>query len=131
MLLKVRGKVVGGEFVPYFKEHQQHQLEKLEGKHATATYSEAKKQRTNPQNRYLHGVVFALIADETGNDPDDVKTFLKGKFLTERLDGPVTSRVKSTSELSTKEMNMFVEECCRWAMMFLGVIIPEPGEVEL
>ena len=37
--------------------------------------------RSLPQNRYLHGVVFSVLAIELGLTIDEVKQLLKKKFL--------------------------------------------------
>lgn len=93
-------------------------------------------QRSNKQNRYMHGVVFEMIAEEMGEwDIEHVKDMMKEKFLT--IEETITTRngkiikekkIRHTSELDTVEMLMFLDRCRFWAREFLGIQIPDPGE---
>jgi hypothetical protein len=84
-------------------------------------FSWGKKQgesnRSNPQNRYLHGVVLPIMAEYTGYDQSEMKAVLKFKF-----------KVKHTSDLSTAEFEKFLSDVRMWAAKN-GCNIPEPGEV--
>lgn len=99
-------------------------------------YSTNKKQRSNNQNRYMHGIVFKLIADEIGeNDVKKVKELMKRKFLTiERIYPTKTGKViieeevRNTSDLNTSEMEDFLTRCRNWAHEFLNINIPLPNE---
>ena len=63
--------------------------------------------RSLPQNRYLHGVVFSVLAIELGLTIDEVKQLLKNKFLSYEKNG--ITFVKETSKLTTTELELFVE----------------------
>lgn len=53
--------------------------------------------------------------------------FLKVKELNE-LTGEIRERTKSTTELSTTEFNVYLEEIAQWAAEWLHVEIPEPNQ---
>lgn len=95
-----------------------------------------RKFRSDNQNRYMHGVVFAMIAEEMGEyDLDHVKDLMKQKFLTETTitttkSGHVIEEKKTlhTSELDTKEMELFLDRVRFWAKDFLKITIPLPNQ---
>ena len=91
-------------------------------------------QRSSKQNKYLHGVLFSMIAEEMGEDNIEyVKALMKEKFLTteeaiytkqgKKLE---EKKVRGTHELDTKEMVEFIDKCRRWALNYLNINIPEP-----
>ena len=75
--------------------------------------------RSDPQNRYLHGVVLPILAHHTGYTNDEMKAVIKWKF-----------KIKQTSTLDTVEFNKFVDEVRAWASSDLGCYIPDPNEHE-
>jgi hypothetical protein len=83
--------------------------------------------RSLPQNRYLHGVVFNMISEVTGYTLNEAKDELKELFLSVGINGKKI--IRNTSELSTKELEDFAENCRRFASMNLGINIPLPNEV--
>lgn len=87
-----------------------------------------KKWRSNEQNRYFHGVIVKLIAEEIGLSPPEAKDMLKMMFLMHEKNGVVTLR--STADLSTVEQEEFNEHCRRWAAAEKGLNIPLPNEVD-
>ena len=91
-------------------------------------YSE---KRSSSQNRYFHGVIVPYIAREVGDDERSVKEDLKAMFLSykEEKYGEVITKVSETSKLTTIEFEAFNEACRRWAVGFLGIVIPLPNEV--
>lgn len=78
------------------------------------------KKRSNSQNKYLWGVVYALIADSTGNSIEDVHTALKTMFL---------GKEASTSRLSTAEFSKYTEKVRAFAMTEYYIDIPDANEV--
>ena len=46
-------------------------LHTLEGRRVTVTVEKEKRKRSNPLNRYYWGVVLQLIAEHTGEDPEN------------------------------------------------------------
>lgn len=87
-----------------------------------------KKYRSDQQNKYLWGVIYKIISDETGYLDEEVHAHLARKFLLDRSGKiPVP---KSTTELSTMEFEEYTENCRRWGAKELGLNIPLPNEVD-
>ena len=77
-------------------------------------------------------MVVKLLSEETGYDKDEMHEVLKSMFLRTRyqIKGIWIDGTKSTTKLSNKEMNDYLEEVKRFATTTLGVYIPDPNEVE-
>ena len=87
------------------------------------------RQRSLDQNAYYWGVVVKILAGETGYTKDEMHDALKVKFLTyENVRGIPT--VLSTANLNTKQFEVYLEMVRRWAAMDLGIVIPEPNQVD-
>ncbi|HEY9874610.1 MAG TPA: hypothetical protein V6D12_14315 [Candidatus Obscuribacterales bacterium] len=92
------------------------------------------KQRSNSQNRYYWGVIVEILSEHTGFTREEMHEILKHKFLKtfgimNTNNGPQEfERTKSTTELSTKEMEEFLSQVRVWASAELGCWIPEPNE---
>lgn len=96
------------------------------------------RQRTASQNALLHAYL-QEIADETGNEMEQIKDVMKKKFLTtimtdkdgETICNPVTGEVmeyvKDTSALSTVEMMDFCDKIRVFAMDW-GIYLEAPDE---
>jgi hypothetical protein len=93
-----------------------------------------KKRRSNEQLRYLWGVVYKMISDETGLSQEDVHESMKMQYLC-GLKTFVTKTGKTMSlvaprslsdigDVTTGEMGKYIEDCRQWAAEFLGIIIP-------
>jgi len=141
-------KVKEGKLQP---EHSQKLVEfigKNEGKQLVFEVGKKTKKRTLPENAYFHGVILAMIADETGIDRKDkagmkaLKAWLCDRFLDHEVhDVPeklklsqrdtVLMVARGTSDLTTKEFEVFCEQCRVWASEFLSLNIPEPNEEEM
>lgn len=99
-----------------------------------------KKKRSNNQNSLIHAW-FEIIAQDSGNTLDRVKSCLKGLYLTRDMKdndgnvmcdhktGEVLTYVEDTHNLNTAEMAIFTEEVRLWAMEF-GIYLPLPDEQE-
>lgn len=87
------------------------------------------KTRSLAQNNYLWGVVYELVSCETGMSPEEVHNFCKMAFLKKRVGKWVT--LGSTANLSTLDFSDYVERVRAWAGSELGVVIPDPGEIEI
>jgi len=125
----IHGKVEGGRFVADYPHLFKSAFEQFNGKVVTVTVGEFKKPRSLSQNAYLHGVVYSIIADETGHTIEEIAEVLKQMFLRPRivLGVPVMG---TTTELSTLEFNEYVEKIKAWAAGY-GINVPEPNEVEI
>lgn len=88
---------------------------------------------TPPQRRYYWGVIVKQIAEHLGMDNDEVHNMLKWKFLkiVAECGEEEYAFIKSTSELSTTEMNEYMRKCREWASMEFSIFIPKPNEYKL
>jgi hypothetical protein len=101
---------------------------------ACGFFSESKKGRSNPQNRYFHGQVVPIIANYTGYTLDETKDLLKSMFLRDELTVMTKTGVREvavvrgSSELTTVEFEKFMSDIRSWASKDLSLYIPEPQE---
>ena len=129
-VIRLPGKIEKGRFIPSSSRNWQNALKLNEGKQVTITIGRMTKERSNPQNSYLWGVVYRMIADETGNSTDDVHEEMKRMFLTTQTSGPIPM-TKSTTKLTTVEFQAYFEKIIQWAAEFLNMYIPLPDENEM
>lgn len=90
---------------------------------------ESKDTRTNQQNRYLWGVVYKLLSDETGNDPEDLHEYFLGEhFGWEEVTvlGKKKLRPKRRSRNSEKDIFFEFVEFIRRRAAMNGYYIPDP-----
>jgi hypothetical protein len=98
-----------------------------------------KKSRSNQQNRYLHQM-FTIFSHElisyTGDKQytmEVVKDICKCKFLktsviNEKTGEVIGERIKGTSELTTTEMMVFVDDIIQWSLEQFGIRLYLPNE---
>ena len=86
-----------------------------------------RKQRTSPQNKFLWGVVYALISEHTGFTLDEVHDAMRLMFL--RDEDKSIPTLKSTTSLSVVEMSRYWEQIRLFAAEKLDLQIPDPNEV--
>ena len=147
-MIHFTGKVSNGRIVPDDPIMVNDDLNKLHDKDVEITIKKTKT-RSNPQNRYYWGVVVYLIKERfkelgyTRTDiqqdnvrspitRDDVHTFLRENFLRDdwivKDTGVVIGTVaKSTTELSTDEFVIYLENVRNWAVESLDIDIPDPN----
>lgn len=90
--------------------------------------------RSQAQNRYLWGVVYALLSEHTGYTADELHAWAKAKFLPKALafangNGEVIDELViggSTAKLNKLQFGDFIEHVRRFAAEHLGVVIPDP-----
>ena len=96
--------------------------------------------RTNKQNRWYWGVAVKMIAEYAKEeDVAKIHEFLKGEFCIQDIviirlkDGNEVVRKipMSTTTLLTTGFNKYKEDIQSWAREFLGLIIPDPEQVDL
>lgn len=137
MIPKFHCKTVKGQLILNDKKAFDEYVQSLTDGEYDLILKEKKSQRSLNQNSYYWGVPVKLISDHTGHTPNEVHELLKSMFLKKYLDvdtkeGQQTfSIVRSTVSLNTKEMEEYLANIRMWASMDLGVVIPEPNEVEL
>jgi hypothetical protein len=97
------------------------------------TVKKARSQRSKQQNAYYWGVIVKTIADEMGEDDRKyVHRLLAGMFLSEYVTykGKQFIVTRSTTDLNTKEMEDYHEQCRRFAAIDLNCYIPLPNEID-
>jgi hypothetical protein len=70
----------------------------------------------------------AILAEYCGYEPEEMHEALKDKFLSVGLDDHGLKIVRSTTKLSTTEMEEYLEKIKRWAAAELNCYIPDPNE---
>lgn len=105
----------------------------------TVTIKTRRKPRSLSANNYLH-LCLQIIADETGNSLDNVKSTLKlmyaKKPLLNKDEEPIIDEktgeqafyVQDTSDMDSFEFGQFVENVKMFAIDFCGFSLPEPDE---
>ena len=97
-------------------------------------YSTDKKQRSNNQNRYYHGVVLELLSAHTGYTKSEMHEILKSLFLKSlktlaTKTGPKeVEYTRSTTELNTSEFEKYMSEVREFASIELNCFIPDPNQ---
>lgn len=88
------------------------------------------KPRSSHQNRYYWGVVIEILSEYTGYEREEMHDALKMLFLRKPAHAPgLPDTLRSTSDLTTKEFEDFLERVRRWATIELSVSIPLPNEI--
>lgn len=125
-------RVIGGRLIG---EAATDAIRSYEGKDVQFSIEPTKRGRSNRQNKYMHWC-FEKIAEclrLEGNDIDSeqVKHMLKEEFLceTRTLPGDKYLRVtKRTRDLSTMELERFMEQVRAWAVTEFQIALPLPNE---
>ena len=101
------------------------------------TVKRHRKQRSNPQNDYLWGVVYPAVLrgfidmgwDEL-TDTDQIHELCKAKFLTteavNKHTGEIVSFPLSTARMDTLHFSTYVDQITDFAREHLNTIIPVP-----
>lgn len=107
-------------------------LRKREGQEVRLTIGQRTKERSNAQNRYMWGVVYTMIAAETGHSTEEIHEFMKSMLLPRcfvKISTKEQEITKSTSTLSTYEMEEYLEKVRAFAASELNLQIPLPHEI--
>lgn len=119
---------------PQFSEEQRKKLNKLfaerEGKLVQVAIGDIEKSRSGQQNKFLWGVVYALLADKTGYTAEEMHEICRYKFLPRKyliIDGEEVEIRKSTTKLTTTEFEAYIERIRVFASSELQVVIPDPS----
>lgn len=119
-----KGKVVFNN-VEMFNKH----LIPFEGKDVEVVVRNHKKIRSNPQNRFLWGCVYQLISESTGYTREEVHDAMRLMFLKD--EDRAIPTLRSTTSLTTVEMNEYWERIQQFAAEKLNLIIPDPNQIEI
>lgn len=97
------------------------------------------KKRSLSQNSYYFGCVVSSVLDglvdvgypRSELSPEVVHDMLKDKFLRQQLvneHGEPLDIIRDSKGLSTTDFMSYIADIQRWAIEFLNIIIPDPGE---
>jgi len=102
-------------------------IKSLLGKDVEISIKSLSKKRSVNQNDYYWGVVIPYLLEEIKYlDKDSLHHYIKTEFLAD-YSTPIPT-VKSTTELSTVEMEEFLDRVRKWASSEYGLYIPLPNE---
>ena len=94
------------------------------------SYKKKPRKRSVPQNR-LYWLWIACIADETGNDREDIHRVLAGKFLPStvvEVMGEKVRRVASTSSLDKEAFTAYLDKIAAFVASELGITLTSPED---
>jgi hypothetical protein len=121
--------------INFDKEDDKHKLfsilKNLKGSFAISL-KKNKPTRSHAQSRYYWGVVLAYLSEETGFTKDEAHQLMQRMFLKYVKDVPDKKPqqfVRSTTSLTTVEMNEYIEQIRTFAITELGIYIPDPNEI--
>lgn len=102
-------------------------LKSLIGKDVKITIQSLSKKRSLNQNDYYWGVVIPYLLETIKyTDKDSLHHYIKTEFLADYTT-PIPT-VKSTTDLTTVEMEEFLTRVRQWASVEYGIYIPLPNE---
>lgn len=114
-------------------------LASLEGKPIEMIIRPVDKKRSPNQNAYYWGVVIKMLVEYSAgknsdkSDRESVHMAMACKFLKikKTVCGLPIELVRSTTSLSTKEFELYMENIRSWAAISLNLNIPLPNEIEI
>lgn len=124
------------------EKHKRVLYESMKGLHGPhrVRISESRSGRTNAQNAWYWATTVTGLQNflnEQGEPytKEQAHEILKAKFLSEPVPDPntgevLTWRVKSTTELTTKEFAEYHDNCRNWLREMFGIDTPNPEEKE-
>jgi len=101
-------------------------LGQYEGKEVSLLIDTNKSKRSDEQHRYLFGVYYRLISEETGHTTEELHSLFKGMFLSEIrevLGNKVRVQTSSTT-LSKSQFSEFIQNIYH----FTGIVPPDTTE---
>jgi hypothetical protein len=123
---RFKASIHEGKFVYEHPELLRQKIIKLEGQEVWVSLVKKTKGRSDNQNRYYWGVVIKILGEHLGYFDYEIHDGLKSMFL---LEPALFPKVRSTTDLSTKEMEDYLAKIRTWSSTNLNVFIPEPNEV--
>ncbi len=124
--------VKGGKVAFTDRERFDNYIRQFEGKNVQITIETTKTIRSNDQNRY-YWLLLENLSNEIGHTTDELHNILKTKFLFGFIciNGKEEKMVKSTTELTTVEFEIYLTKIREWASIELNIYLPLPNEVIL
>ena len=119
---KPKADIVEGMTRTFFKQ--------TEGNEAIISIEPNKMTRTGRQNNLYHAIV-DQIRVETGNTKEAIKVHCQSEFLESRIEEVAKKQrvvLKSSKELNTKEMGVFIDEVISWAENDIGLKLNLPDD---
>lgn len=141
--LRMRGRCIGGLFIPDNPEKFKKGIEYYEGDMVDIIIEKAVKKRSYNQNAYYRGVVVKMLADHLGIDRQEMHYILRDLFgLKQVISTKITTInmelfefVKeielSTKDYNTGEFEQYLSNIRMWAASEHGLSIPLPNEIEI
>ncbi len=98
------------------------------------SWKSVKPTRSLLQNKYYWGVVIKMLSAEIGYEPEMMHEYMKDEFLPKTSygmpDGHDFIRTLSTTTLSTKDFDWYIQKIRIWADNFLSLNIPLPNQTQ-
>ena len=107
-------------------------FKRFNGQDVRITISSPLKTRSKAQNAYMWGVVYTMIAAETGHSTEEIHEYMKDKYLPKvyvSIKGEERELTKSTTALDTMFFESYLEQVRAFAATELSMTIPLPHEV--
>ena len=123
-----RAKKEKGKFVIVDEDLMRDEIRTLNDGNYELIIRKQKKHRSLQQNAYYWGVVLKILSIETGHTDEEVHQHMKWRFL--RKKGGKLETVRSTTDLSTVEMENYLADIRMFSAQDLNIQIPEPNEVD-
>jgi hypothetical protein len=134
--IEINSKVENGQLIANRKAITD-AIKSFEGNNIVITMEKRKKKRSNNQNSYYWSVIIPFMqqgfTDVFGEyfSIQECHEALKGRFLFKELineeSGEVIRMPKSTTELTTVEMELYHDQIRLFATEFLSIEIPLPN----
>jgi hypothetical protein len=102
----------------------------LRGQDVEVIVRKKRRQRSTEQNAYIH-VAAAFLAEEFGNEIDEMKLILMGEkwgWHRDKATGREVPIKPHTSDMTVEEATEFIDWLPRWALGH-NITLPSPGEV--
>lgn len=131
--MKVEFFNLTGRFPKAYSKMISAHLKKTMGKVVTLEYKTQQATRSVVQNKYYWGVIIKMIAEEVGYSPEVTHDYMKKLFLGfEQYDFPdgVHYFLKTTTTLTTGEIEEYFRKIRNWSGEFLNCYIPLPNETQ-
>ncbi len=128
MAKEFRGRIKDGKLKLRDMEGFKKAQKELEGEQIYLKIDKWFKKRSDRQNRYYHGVVVRILAEETGHSHKEIHGYLKDKFIKKRHVLGENVAAISTTDLSTKEFEEYLRKIRMWASRDLETFIPAPNQ---
>lgn len=133
------GKVTPEGEIKVYRSKEMRELIRVNfaGREIEVTIQRKRKHRSLEQNQYYWGVIVPVVMQGLTDagyrvTKESTHEFLKATFnkmeLVNEQTGEFLQTIGSTSQMSTVDMMTYFDKITQWAVEFLNVEIPQPGE---